>query len=134
MKDAKKMIKVIKAEGKAQEKSIKHTLSELAKLQKLQKQAASDESRALSAHSKAAKVAHSMHAKFLAAKEKHERAAGEEKAKMGQLEANRTYAANRTDELARETRAYEELRNQAAIDKREREVKIAELMALKKRK
>lgn len=134
MKESKKMIKVIKSEGASQKKSIKATLVELAKLQKVQKQAASDESKAASLHGKATKAAHRAHTAFLAAKAKDEQASGEERAKTEQLEASRSYAAQMTEKIGQETKAYEELNKQCMLDEREREVKLAELKEMKKRK
>ena len=128
------MIKVIKSEGSAQEKSVKNTLSELIKLQKVQKKAAGDESKALTLHGKATKYAHKLHTKFLAAKAKDEKAAADERAKAGQLEASRSYAAQMTERLAADTKAYEELHAQLLVDQRERAVKLDELTAMKNRK
>ena len=100
----------------------------------MQRQAASDESKASSSHGKATKYAHKAHTKFLAAKAKDEEAAANEHAKAEQLESSRTYAAQMSEKLGAETKAYEELNKQLMVDKREREGKLSELTEMKNRK
>lgn len=132
MKDAKRLSKVIKAEGSAQSSNLSAFLKELTKLQKVQRAASKDESSALAASGKAAARAHKLHTKFLAAKAAHEHAEADARAKAEYLEAARSHAQNTTAELSTKTRELEELRRAKAVDDREREAKLIELTQIGK--
>lgn len=127
-------MKVIKAEGKAQKANLTAALKELPRMQKVQKQASKDESRALSKHAKAASYEHKLNTRFLAAKAAHEAALADLNAKIEQLEMSRSAAQHETQELSKKRREVEELRQQKAVDDREREVKLQELSELGRKK
>ena len=120
-------MKVIKSEGKVQKANLAAALKELARLQKVQKQASKDESRALSNHSKAASYEHKLHTRYLSAKATYESALADLNAKVEQLDMSRKHARHETEELSKKTREVEQLRRQKAVDDREREVKLEQL-------
>ena len=91
--ESKQLSKVIKSEGAAQKKSLSTSYDQLSKLQKLQKQACTDESRALKAHGKASEYTHKMHSRFLDAKAAWEKAEATEKSKADMLAASQERAA-----------------------------------------
>ncbi|THH05862.1 hypothetical protein EW145_g4491 [Phellinidium pouzarii] len=130
MKDAKRLSKVIKAEAKAQNKSLDTALKELEHLQKIQKKASKEESRSLSAHIKAVDGAHKLHTKFFSMKAKYERGQADLSASEEQLESSRAHARDQTEALATKTRELEELRRAKAVDDRERETREGELRRL----
>ena len=119
MKDAKRLTKVIKAEGKAQKQNLSAFLKELSKLQAVQKQASKDESKALTANNKATARANEAHTKFQSAKAAYEQAEADAKARREALEAARTRAQETTAELAEKTRQAEELRRAKMVDDRD---------------
>lgn len=127
VKDAKRLTKVIKAEGKAQSKTVTAALDELTSLQKLQKQAAVDEAHARKAQTKSAKAAHKLQAKYLEAKSRWEHAEADLKARGEQLDASRAHAQKVTQQLADTAKEVEELRAAKNVDDREREAKLREL-------
>ncbi|KAI5122897.1 hypothetical protein M0805_007575 [Coniferiporia weirii] len=133
LKDAKRISKVIKAEGRTQDQNLQAALSELGQLQKVQKQAASDESRALSAHTKSTDNEHRLHTKFISVKAAHERAEADLRASEEQLGASRARAQAQTQALATKTREIEELRRAKGVDDREREAKLREFSQMGKK-
>jgi hypothetical protein len=97
VKDAKRLSKIIKAEGKAEDKQLKSALKELASLQNAQKKASAAETAATSAQSKAAREEHRASAAYLEAKTRWERATAnlkvcEERLTLTREQAQRTTA------------------------------------------
>lgn len=127
MKDAKLLSKVIKSEGKSQKANLTAFLKELSKIQKAQKQASKDESKAASAHSKATARAHKLHTKFLAAKAAYDNAESDLKARTEYLDFSKKHAQETTADLSMKSRELEELRRAKAVDDREREAKLMQL-------
>ena len=64
---------------------------------------------------------------YLSAKAKHESAVADLKAHVERLEACKEHARLQTELLQQKTREVEELRQQKAVDERERELKLKEL-------
>lgn len=133
MKDAKRLSKVIKAEGKTQKVTLAAAIDELTSLQKLQKAAASDEARARKQHTKAQKNAHKLQAAYLEAKARWEHAEADFKARGEQLDASREHAARVTQQLADSAKEVQELRDAKAVDDREREAGLGRLASIGKK-
>ncbi|KAL5525670.1 hypothetical protein ACEPAG_7006 [Sanghuangporus baumii] len=131
-KDAKRLMKVIKAEGKAQKNNLSASLKELSKMQSVQKHASKDESKALSASNKATSRAHDKHSKFASAKAAYEQAEADAKTRKEALESARVHAQEMTAGLAEKTREAEELRMAKMVDDREREARLVHLSQIGK--
>ncbi|PVG04217.1 hypothetical protein CPB86DRAFT_771632 [Serendipita vermifera] len=129
MKDAKRLSKIIKAEGKAEDKQLKAALKELASLQSSQKKAAAAESAATHAQSKAAREEQRASAAYLEAKTRWERATANLKVCEERLVLTRDQAQKTTAMVRRQAEEVEEMRERKATDDREREVKLANLKA-----
>ncbi|KAG8714697.1 hypothetical protein FRC11_007488 [Ceratobasidium sp. 423] len=127
VKDAKRVSKILKNEQKAEDKSMKRAIKELDKLASVQRQAAKDESAALSAHSKAVKAEHKLNMKYLAAKAAWEKAAADLKSKTEMLESTKEHARTQTELLQAKTKEVDQQRTQKATDDRERQAKLLAL-------
>ncbi|KAL5526465.1 hypothetical protein ACEPAF_8188 [Sanghuangporus sanghuang] len=132
VKDAKRLMKVIKAEGKAQKNNLSAFLKELSKMQSVQKQASKNESKALSASNKATARAYEKYSKYVAAKAAYEQAEADAKTREEGLESARVHAQETTAGLAQKTREAEELRMAKMVDDREREARLAHLSQIGK--
>ncbi|KAL5486120.1 hypothetical protein ACEPAI_7164 [Sanghuangporus weigelae] len=131
-KDAKRLMKVIKSEGKAQKNNLSAFLKELSKMQSVQKRASKDESKALSASNKATARAYDKHSKYIAAKAAYEQAEADAKTRKEALESARVHAQETTAGLAEKTREAEELRMAKSVDDREREARLVHLSQIGK--
>lgn len=127
VKNAKRLSKVVKAEGKTQKKQLDAAIKDFTRLQKSQKKAVLDEQKALSQHAKAVKYEHKMQVRMLAAKTKYEHAAADLRAHIERLDLSRAHTQKETEMLATKTRDLEDLRQQKGVDDREREVRLAQL-------
>ncbi|EMD33995.1 hypothetical protein CERSUDRAFT_117516 [Gelatoporia subvermispora B] len=127
VKDGKWMAKVIKEEAKAEKKALEEAMKELSEIQKLQKMAIKDESKAHAAHAKALRQYHKEELDFFAARAKFEKAQAELQAQEDAREAARNHAEEATEMLQEKNREVEWLRAQKAVDDREREAKLAQL-------
>ncbi|CCM03078.1 uncharacterized protein FIBRA_05198 [Fibroporia radiculosa] len=125
--DAKRVAKVIRSEGQAELLALEEAIRELADIQKMQKGAIREESRAVSAHAKAIRTFHREELDFLAARAKFDRAQTELQAFEDSREAARNHATEITDMLQEKNQEVEWLRQQKAADDREREAKLKEL-------
>ncbi|KAL5504245.1 hypothetical protein ACEPAH_8319 [Sanghuangporus vaninii] len=131
-KDAKRLMKVIKAEGKAQKNNLSAFLKELSKMQSVQKQASKNESKALSASNKATARAYDKYSKYVSAKAVYEQAEADAKMRKEALESARVHAQETTAGLAEKTREAEELRMAKMVDDREREARLTHLSQIGK--
>ncbi|EJF64941.1 hypothetical protein DICSQDRAFT_100439 [Dichomitus squalens LYAD-421 SS1] len=127
LKEGKKVAKIIKAEGKAEQKAIDEALRELADLQKMQKAAVKEESKAYAAYSKVLKEFRKTELEFFAARAKYERAQADLQAQEDAREASRAHARETTEMLQEKNREVEWLRAQKAVDDRERQAKVRQL-------
>lgn len=129
MKDAKRLSKIIKAEGKAEDKQLKSALKELSSLQHAQKKASAAETAAIHAQVKAAKEEQRAAAAYLEAKVRLEKAQSSLKVCEERLILTKNNAEKTTGMVRRQADDVEALREQKATDDREREVKLAALAA-----
>ncbi|CCA75153.1 hypothetical protein PIIN_09137 [Serendipita indica DSM 11827] len=128
-KDAKRLSKIIKAEGKAEDKQLKSALKELANLQAAQKKASAAETAATTAQTRAAKEEQRASAAYLEAKTRYERAIAGLKTAEERLTLCREQAEKTTGMVRRQAEEVEAMRERKATDDREREVKLANLKA-----
>lgn len=126
-KDAKRLAKVIKAEGKAETKAVGSSIKELERLVKLQKEAAATERKSQLRLSKWTGKEHKARLRFLKEKERYERIEGELRNAENDYEERRDHAAGITSQVAEKTQDLDDLRGQKAADDREREVKLLAL-------
>ncbi|PIL35569.1 hypothetical protein GSI_02297 [Ganoderma sinense ZZ0214-1] len=127
IREGKKVAKIIRAEGKAEQKVIEEAVRELSDLQKLQKAAVKEESKAYAAYSKTLREFRKAELEFFAARAKYERAQADLQAQEDAREASRAHARETTEMLQEKNREVEWLRAQKAVDDREREAKVREL-------
>ncbi|KAI0661743.1 hypothetical protein C8Q70DRAFT_910838 [Cubamyces menziesii] len=127
LKEGKKVVKIIKAEGKAEKKALDEAVKELADIQKLQKTAVKEEAKSYSTYAKALREFHKAELEFFAARAKYERAQADLKALEDVREASKQHAQETTEMLQEKNREVEWLRAQKATDDREREAKIRQL-------
>ncbi|KAI0649098.1 hypothetical protein C8Q79DRAFT_1007664 [Trametes meyenii] len=127
IKEGKKVVKVIKAEGKAEKKALDEAVKELADIQKLQKAAVKEEAKSYSSYAKVLRDFHKAELEFFAARAKYERAQADLQAHEDSREASKQHAAEATEMLQEKNREVEWLRAQKAVDDREREAKIRQL-------
>ncbi|RDX57274.1 hypothetical protein OH76DRAFT_1334815 [Lentinus brumalis] len=127
IKEGKKVAKIIKAEGKAEQRALEDALKELADLQKLQKNAVKEESKSYNAYSKILREFRKAELEFFAARAKYERAQADLQAHEDAREASRSHAREITEMLQEKNREVEWLRAQKAVDDREREAKVRQL-------
>lgn len=123
------MSKIIKAEGKAEDKSLKSALKELSSLQAAQKKAAAAETAATHAQSKAAREEQRATAAYLEAKTRHERAVANLSVCQERLSLSREHAQKTTVMVRQQAEEVDSMRERKATDDREREVKLANLKA-----
>jgi hypothetical protein len=121
--------KIIKAEGKAEDKHLKSGLKELDSLQRAQKKASAKETEAIHDHSRAAKEEHRAGAAYLEAKSRWERAQANLKVTEERLDLARAHAERTTQMVRRQAEDVEASRERKATDDRERAVKLANLQA-----
>ncbi|KAI0671753.1 hypothetical protein C8Q78DRAFT_795036 [Trametes maxima] len=147
IKEGKKVVKVIKAEGKAEKKALDEAVKELADIQKLQKAAVKvarsrsthysngakhqgcqqEEAKSYSSYAKVLREFHKAELEFFAARAKYERAQADLQAHEDAREASKQHAAEATEMLQEKNREVEWLRAQKAVDDLEREAKIRQL-------
>ncbi|WWC69422.1 uncharacterized protein I206_103361 [Kwoniella pini CBS 10737] len=126
-KDAKRLAKVIKAEGKSEAKSVAGAIKELERLTKLQREAASAERKSQLRLSKWTRREHKARLRFLKEKEKYEKIEGELRNSENDYEERRDHASGLTAQVAEKTQSVDDLRAMRAADDREREVKLLAL-------
>lgn len=105
-------------------------MKESSKLQKLQKQAASNESRARKAQGEVVKVAHKKQVAYLETEAHWGQAKADLEAREKQLEASRAHVQDVTQCLADTAREMGELRRAKVVDNREAEAKLRILLWL----
>ena len=111
------MSKVLKEEGRSEDKVLQSAIKDLERLQKVHKQAAKvyipsfspgfrtlilatqDEASTLSSHAKAIKLEHKLNMRFLSARAKHEAAVADVKAKEEALAATKGHVKRQTEAL-----------------------------------
>ena len=126
-KDAARLAKLIKAEGKAEAASVKSSIKELERLSKLQKEAARTERKSQLRLGKWTKLEHKARLRFLKEKERYEKVESELRHAENDFEERRDHAAGLTSQVAEKTQELDDLRGQKAADDREREVKLLAL-------
>jgi len=128
-KDAKRLSKIIKAEGKSEDKQLKSALKELASLQVAQKKASAAEMAAVHAQSKAAKEEQKASSAYLEAKARLEKAQANLRVCEERLTLTKGNAEKTTALVRRQAEDVDAMRERKATDDREREVKLATLKA-----
>ncbi|GFZ45607.1 hypothetical protein JCM24511_03335 [Saitozyma sp. JCM 24511] len=126
-KDAKRLSKVIKGEGKAEARAVQGSIKELERISKLQREAAAAEVKSQKRLSKWTSKEHKARLRFLKEKERYERIEGELRNAENDYEERRDHAAGLTSQMAEKTQELDDLRAQKAADDREREVKLLAL-------
>ncbi|KAG8983675.1 hypothetical protein FRB90_005834, partial [Tulasnella sp. 427] len=126
-KDAKQLSKIIQNEGKAEDKLLKTSIKELARIQKIQKAAAAEEASTITAHAKAVKLEQKLNKAYLDAKAKWEAAVADLKSKEEKLASAREHGQTQTALVKEKVLEVEALRAQKATDDRERQAKLASL-------
>jgi hypothetical protein len=115
-KDAKRLAKVIKAEGKAEAKSVTGSIKELERIVKLQKEAASAERKSQLRLTKYTGKEHKARLRFLKEKERYEKIEGELRNAENDYEERRDHAGGLTAQVAEKTQELDDLRGQKAAD------------------
>lgn len=115
-KDAKRLSKVIKSEGKAEAAAVKGSIKELERLSKLQKEAAAAERKSQLRMSKHTSREHKARLRFLKEKERYEKIEGELRNAENDYEERRDHAAGLTAQVAEKTQELDDLRGQKAAD------------------
>lgn len=115
-KDAKRLSKVIRSEGKAEAKAVAASIKELERLVKLQKEAASAERKSQLRLTKWTSKEHKARLRFLKEKERYERIEGELRNAENDYEERRDHAAGLTGQVAEKTQDLDDLRGQKAAD------------------
>ncbi|KAJ9113978.1 hypothetical protein QFC22_005796 [Naganishia vaughanmartiniae] len=126
-RDAKRISKMIKVEGKSEAAAVKGAIRELESLQKVQRAAHAEELKAQQKHAKFTRVEHKARLRFLKEKERYERVEAQLRSIEADYEAKREHASQQTDLLAEKTQELNDLRAQKAADDRERELKLLSL-------
>ncbi|OCF30340.1 DNA binding protein Ncp1 [Kwoniella heveanensis BCC8398] len=126
-KDARRLSKVIKSEGKAEAKAVSGSIKELERLTKLQREAAAAERKSQLRLSKWTRNEHKARLRFLKEKERYEKIEGELRNAENDYEERRDHAAGLTAQVAEKTQELDDLRSQKAADDRERAVKLLAL-------
>ncbi|KAJ9092394.1 hypothetical protein QFC21_006896 [Naganishia friedmannii] len=126
-RDAKRLSKMIKVEGKSEAAAVKGAIKELESLQKVQRAAHAEELKAQQKHAKFTRVEHKARLRFLKEKERYERVEAQLRSIEADYEAKREHASQQTDLLAEKTQELNDLRAQKAADDRERELKLLSL-------
>ncbi|ORX39918.1 hypothetical protein BD324DRAFT_607087 [Kockovaella imperatae] len=126
-KDAKRLSRVIKNEGKAEAMAVKGSIKELERLSKLQREAAAAERHSQQRLAKWTTKEHKARLRFLKEKERYERIEGDLRNAENDYEERRDHAAGLTAQVAEKTQELDDLRGQKAADDRERAVKLLAL-------
>lgn len=115
-KDASRLAKVLKSEGKAEAAAVKGGIKELERLSKLQKEAAYAERKSQMRLSKYTSKEHKARLRFLKEKERYERVEGDLRNAENDYEERRDHAAGLTGQVAEKTQELDDLRGQKAAD------------------
>jgi hypothetical protein len=115
-KDAKRLAKVIKAEGKSEHKAVTGSIKELERMVKLQKEAASAERKSQLRLTKWTSKEHKARLRFLKEKERYEKIEGELRNAENDYEERRDHAGGLTAQVAEKTQELDDLRGQKAAD------------------
>lgn len=115
-KDAKRLAKVIKAEGKSESKAVTGSIKELERIVKLQKEAASAERKSQLRLTKWTAKEHKARLRFLKEKERYEKIEGELRNAENDYEERRDHAGGLTAQVAEKTQELDDLRGQKAAD------------------
>ncbi|KIO31633.1 hypothetical protein M407DRAFT_128896 [Tulasnella calospora MUT 4182] len=126
-RDAKQLSKIIQNEGKVEDRLLKTSIKELARVQKIQKAAAAEEASAITAHAKAVRLEQKLNKAYLEAKSKWESAVVDLKSKEEKLASAREHGQTQTALVKEKLLEVEALRAQKATDDRERQAKLASL-------
>ncbi|KZV90547.1 hypothetical protein EXIGLDRAFT_117851 [Exidia glandulosa HHB12029] len=128
-KDAKKVSKILQKEGKTSDMELKSAIKDFDKLEKQHKTSAKNEAKAQKAATKAAEKAHKLEVAYLKAKAKFEQAQADATSKDALLVTAKQQTAATHGKLQGSTTALEQLRQQKAVDDRERSAKLEILKA-----
>lgn len=115
-KDAARLAKIIKSEGKAEHAAVKGSIKELERLNKLQREAAHAERKSQSRLSKWISKEHRARLRFLKEKERYEKVEGDLRNAENDYEERRDHAAGLTAQVAEKTQELDDLRGQKAAD------------------
>jgi hypothetical protein len=115
-KDAKRLAKVIKAEGKSEHKAVSGSIKELERMVKLQKDAAAAERKSQLRLTKYTSKEHKARLRFLKEKERYEKIEGELRNAENDYEERRDHAGGLTAQVAEKTQELDDLRGQKAAD------------------
>ena len=115
-KDAKRLAKVIKAEGKSEHKAVTGSIKELERMVKLQKEAAHAERKSQLRLTKWTSKEHKARLRFLNEKERYEKIEGELRNAENDYEERRDHAGGLTAQVAEKTQELDDLRGQKAAD------------------
>ena len=115
-KDAKRLAKVIKAEGKSEHKAVSGSIKELERMVKLQKDAAAAERKSQLRLTKYTSKEHKARLRFLKEKERYEKIEGELRNAENDYEERRDHAGGLTSQVAEKTQELDDLRGQKAAD------------------
>jgi len=126
-KDAKRLAKVIKMEGKSEAKAVSSSIRELERITDLQREAARAERKSQVRLTKWTGKEHKARLRFLKEKERYEKVEGELRNAENDYEERRDHAAGLTSQVAEKTQDLDDLRGQKAADDRERAVKLLAL-------
>ncbi|KZT73031.1 hypothetical protein DAEQUDRAFT_762395 [Daedalea quercina L-15889] len=126
-KEGRRLSKVLKSEAKSEAKAVDQAIRELADIQKMQKTALKEESRAVSSHAKALRTFHKEELEYLAARARYEKAQAELAAVEDTRDSAREHAQEVTEMMQEKSREVEWLRSQKAADDRERQAKLTQL-------
>lgn len=121
------MAKIVKAEAKAQDETLKAAIKELKKLQVVQKTSGKEESDALAKHTKAVKLDQKAAAEFAKAKAVYETAQAELKTATERLENARNRAKQTTQEIKEKNLEVLQATEQKKTDDRERAAQLTAL-------
>ncbi|KAL1406904.1 hypothetical protein Q8F55_006316 [Vanrija albida] len=126
-KDAKKLAKLLKEEGRAEARAVAQSIADVGRLARLQKNAIEEERKSQHNLSKWTSREHRARLRFLKEKEKYERIEAELRNAENDFEERRDHAAGLTAQVAERTQEIDDMRAQKAADDREREVKLKAL-------
>ena len=115
-KDAKRLAKVIKSEGKAETKAVTGSIKELERIVKLQKEAAAAERKSQLRLTKWTGKEHKARLRFLKEKERYEKIEAELRNAENDYEERRDHAGGLTAQVAEKTQDLDDLRGQKAAD------------------
>ena len=115
-KDAKRLAKVIKSEGKAESKAVSGSIKELERIVKLQKEAAHAERKSQLRLTKWTGKEHKARLRFLKEKERYEKIEAELRNAENDYEERRDHAGGLTAQVAEKTQELDDLRGQKAAD------------------